>query len=157
MGASRRGEREPGKSDEIDALAIARAVVKDGAERFPTAHLDERAMEIRLLSDHRKDLVVERARLSARVVSAAAQPGSRAPRYRFPHRAALRVDPRALSRAPQRDSAARVGRTTGATVDARPEPAAGTRGTERRLGSPRGLPAVPPSSARLGVAWRALS
>jgi transposase len=62
MGASRRGEREPGKSDEIDALAIARAVVKDGAERFPTAHLDERAMEIRLLSDHRKDLVAERTR-----------------------------------------------------------------------------------------------
>jgi hypothetical protein len=30
MGASRRGEREPGKSDEIDALAIARAVVQDG-------------------------------------------------------------------------------------------------------------------------------
>src|ERR671924_354328 len=28
MGASRRGEREPGKSDEIDALAIARAVVE---------------------------------------------------------------------------------------------------------------------------------
>src|SRR5688500_809719 len=26
MGASRRGERRPGKSDEIDALAIARAV-----------------------------------------------------------------------------------------------------------------------------------
>ena len=60
MGASRRGEREPGKSDEIDALAIARAVVKDGVESFPAAHLDERAMEIRLLSDHRKDLVAER-------------------------------------------------------------------------------------------------
>ena len=46
MGASRRGEREPGKSDQIDALAIARAVVKDGVERFPAAHLDERALEI---------------------------------------------------------------------------------------------------------------
>ena len=32
MGASRKGEREPGKSDEIDALAVARAVVKDGVE-----------------------------------------------------------------------------------------------------------------------------
>ena len=52
MGASRRGEREPGKSDEIDALAIARAVVKDGVENFPGAYLDERAMEIRLISDH---------------------------------------------------------------------------------------------------------
>ena len=67
MGASRRAEREPGKSDETDALAIARAVVKDGPERFPTAHLDQRAMEIRLLSDHRKDLVAERTRVQNRL------------------------------------------------------------------------------------------
>jgi transposase len=67
MGASRRGEREPGKSDEIDALAIARAVVKDGVESFPAAYLDERAMEIRLLSDHRKDLVAERTRVQNRL------------------------------------------------------------------------------------------
>jgi transposase len=62
MGASRKGEREPGKSDEIDALAVARAVVKDGVEQFPVAHLDEQAMEIRLLLDHREDLVAERTR-----------------------------------------------------------------------------------------------
>src|SRR5450755_722375 len=43
MGVSRKGEREPGKSDEIDSLAVARAVVKDGVERFPAAFLDERA------------------------------------------------------------------------------------------------------------------
>jgi transposase len=67
MGASRRGERQPGKSDQIDALAIARAVVKDGLERFPVAHLDARAMEIRLLSDHRKDLVAERTRVQNRL------------------------------------------------------------------------------------------
>jgi transposase len=67
MGASRRGEREPGKSDEIDALAVARAVVKDGVERFPAAHLDEEAMEIRLLSDHRKDLVRERTGVQNRL------------------------------------------------------------------------------------------
>jgi transposase len=67
MGASRRGEREPGKSDQIDALAIARAVVKDGVERFPTASLDEQAMEIRLLSDHRKDLVAERTGVQNRL------------------------------------------------------------------------------------------
>jgi transposase len=67
MGASRRGEREPGKSDEIDALAIARAVVKDGVENFPAAYLDERALEIRLLSDHRKDLVAERTRIQNRL------------------------------------------------------------------------------------------
>jgi transposase len=62
MGASRKGEREPGKSDQIDALAIARAVVRDGVEKFPAAHLDQRAMEIRLLLDHRGDLVAERTR-----------------------------------------------------------------------------------------------
>jgi transposase len=67
MGASRRGEREPGKSDQIDALAVARAVVKDGVERFPAAYLDERAMEIRLLSDHRHDLVAERTRAQNRL------------------------------------------------------------------------------------------
>jgi len=62
MGASRKGEREPGKSDEIDALAVARAVVKDGVEQFPVAYLNERAMEIRLLCDHRGDLVAQRTR-----------------------------------------------------------------------------------------------
>jgi transposase len=62
MGASRKGEREPGKSDEIDALAVARAVVGDGVEQFPVAYLDERATEIRLISDHRNDLVADRTR-----------------------------------------------------------------------------------------------
>ena len=60
MGASRRGQREPGKSDRIDALAVARAVLRDGIERFQVAFLDERAMQIRLLADHRDDLVAER-------------------------------------------------------------------------------------------------
>ncbi|MBV9800550.1 MAG: IS110 family transposase [Solirubrobacterales bacterium] len=62
MGASRKGQRAPGKSDEIDALAVARAVVEDGVEEFPVAFLDEQAMEIRLLLDHREDLVAERTR-----------------------------------------------------------------------------------------------
>jgi transposase len=74
MGASRRGEREPGKSDEIDALAVARAVVKDGMEHFPAAYLDEEAMEIRLLSDHRKDLVAERTRTQNRRVKPGRSP-----------------------------------------------------------------------------------
>ncbi len=67
MGASRRGERKPGKSDEIDAQAVARAVVKDGVDAFPVAHLDEAAMQIRLLSDHRSDLVAERTRMQNRL------------------------------------------------------------------------------------------
>ena len=67
MGASRKGEREPGKSDQVDALAVARAVVKDGVEQFPVAFLDERAMEIRLICDHRGDLVAERTRIVNRL------------------------------------------------------------------------------------------
>jgi transposase len=67
MGASRKGEREPGKSDEIDSLAIARAVVREGADTFPVAYLDEQAMRIRLLSDHRRDLVAERTRMQTRL------------------------------------------------------------------------------------------
>ena len=67
MGASRRGEREPGKSDRIDALAVARAVLREGIERFPVAFLDEQAMQIRLLADHREDLVAERTRAQNRL------------------------------------------------------------------------------------------
>lgn len=67
MGASRRGERTPGKSDQIDSLAIARAVVKDGVAEFPVAYLDEAAMEIRLLSDHRSDLVAGRTQIQNRL------------------------------------------------------------------------------------------
>lgn len=62
MGQARRGEREPGKSDQIDARSVARAVVREGVERFPAAFLDERALEIRLLVDHRADLITERTR-----------------------------------------------------------------------------------------------
>ena len=63
MGASRRGERQPGKSDQIDSLAIAHAVVKDGVEAFPAAWLDQRAMEIRILFDHRERLIGQRTRV----------------------------------------------------------------------------------------------
>src|SRR3954464_9457865 len=41
MGQSRRAERQAGKSDVIDARAIARAALKDGVESFPMAFLDE--------------------------------------------------------------------------------------------------------------------
>jgi transposase len=67
MGASRKAEREPGKSDPTDALAVARAVVKDGVEAFPAAYLDQQAMEIRLISDHRGDLVADRTRVVNRL------------------------------------------------------------------------------------------
>jgi transposase len=67
MGESRRGERRPGKSDVIDAVAVARAALREGVESLPTAFLDEQAMEIRLLGDHRDDLVAERTRMQNRL------------------------------------------------------------------------------------------
>jgi transposase len=60
-GQSRRGERAVGKSDPIDALAIARAALREGPETLPAAHLDEDALELKLLLDHREDLVRSRA------------------------------------------------------------------------------------------------
>jgi transposase len=67
MGASRRGERRPGKSDDIDALAVARAALREGVESLPSAYLNEEAMEIRLLVDHRNNLVAERTRAQNRL------------------------------------------------------------------------------------------
>lgn len=66
-GSSRRSERPVGKSDRIDALAVARVVVREGPERFPVAFLDQRAMEIRLLADHRSNLIAERTRAQNRL------------------------------------------------------------------------------------------
>jgi transposase len=64
---ARVGEPQRGKSDPIDALAVARAVVREGVDRFPTAFLDPDAMEIRLLHDHREQLVAERTRMQNRL------------------------------------------------------------------------------------------
>ena len=61
MGQSRRGERAAGKSDPIDALAIARAALREGPETLPAAYLDEDAMQVKLLLDHREDLVKARS------------------------------------------------------------------------------------------------
>jgi transposase len=67
MAGARRGQRERGKSDPIDALAVARAALREGVETLPSAHLDERALEIKLLLDHREDLVAERTRIQNRL------------------------------------------------------------------------------------------
>lgn len=61
MGASRKAERERGKSDAIDALAVARAALREGPENLPAAQLDHDALEIKLLLDHREDLVRARS------------------------------------------------------------------------------------------------
>ena len=57
MGQSRRGQRTRGKSDSIDAVAVARAALEHGPGALPAAHLDEKALQIKLLLDHREDLV----------------------------------------------------------------------------------------------------
>lgn len=61
MGQSRRGERTAGKSDPIDALAIARAALREGPETLPAAYLDEAALQVKLLLGHREDLVKARS------------------------------------------------------------------------------------------------
>jgi transposase len=60
MAGQRRSARQRGKSDEIDALAVARAALREGIDTLPTAHLDEAALELKLLSDHRDNLVADR-------------------------------------------------------------------------------------------------
>jgi transposase len=60
-GESRRGERSAGKSDPIDALAVARAALREGPETLPAAHLDEGALELKLLLGHREDIVRARS------------------------------------------------------------------------------------------------
>jgi transposase len=66
MAGVRRGGRERGKSDPIDALAIARAALREDAH-LPAARLDEQVLEVRRLADHRDDLVAERTRVINRL------------------------------------------------------------------------------------------
>ena len=65
MAGARRGGRERGKSDPIDALAVARAALREPG--LPVARLDGEARELRLLVDHRDDLVTERTRIQSRL------------------------------------------------------------------------------------------
>jgi transposase len=67
MGQSRRGERTRGKSDAIDATAVARAALRQGPDTLPSATVDQEALEIKLLVDHRDDLVGERTRIQNRL------------------------------------------------------------------------------------------
>ena len=61
MAHARDAARTYGKSDPIDALAVARAALRE--PDLPAARLDGPAREVRLLVDHREDLVGERTRL----------------------------------------------------------------------------------------------
>ena len=65
MAGARRSSRAPGKSDPIDALAVARVVLRE--PDLPKATLDGPDREVRLLVDHREDLVGERTRHEQRL------------------------------------------------------------------------------------------
>ena len=65
MAGTRTSVRAPGKSDPVDALAVARAALRE--PDLPTAQLDEPTRELKLLVDHREDLVAERTRVQNRL------------------------------------------------------------------------------------------
>lgn len=65
MAGVRQSVRERGKSDPIDALAVARTALRE--PDLPVARLDGEARELRLLVDHREDLVRERTRTQSRL------------------------------------------------------------------------------------------
>jgi transposase len=100
MATSRRSSRERGKSDRIDALAVARAALAAGLETLPTAELAGPELDIRLLVDHRERLVRARVALNNEAAMAPARPLARARTARqlpvlrqveHPHRAAPRA------------------------------------------------------------------
>ncbi len=63
MAGERRASRDRGKSDRIDAVAVARAALREGLDRLPVAELAGVELEIRLLVDHRERLVRVRTAL----------------------------------------------------------------------------------------------
>jgi transposase len=65
MAGARLAAREPGKSDPIDAEAVALAALRH--PDLPVAELDGPTREVKLLSDHRHDLVVQRTRIASQI------------------------------------------------------------------------------------------
>jgi transposase len=64
MADVRRGGRERGKSDSIDAIAVARAALREGLDALPAAQLEGPELDLRLLVDHRERLVRQRVALN---------------------------------------------------------------------------------------------
>jgi transposase len=63
MAGARKSARERGKSDAIDAVAIARAANREGLDTLPVAQLAGPERDVRLLIDHRERLVGQRTAL----------------------------------------------------------------------------------------------
>ena len=64
MSELRRAGRERGKSDRIDALAVARAALREGLDALPSAQLAGVELDLRLLVDHRERLIRSRVALN---------------------------------------------------------------------------------------------
>ena len=96
--SARASARTPGKSDPIDAECVARAALR---EPQPARGAPRRARaDVRLLADHRDDLVGERKRAQSTPALAPARPGAR------PRAAAAGARPLRLAR-PRRGAPAR--------------------------------------------------
>lgn len=65
MAGARSAARTRGKSDPIDALAIARAALRE--PNLPVAEHTHASRDVKLLVDHREDLVWERTRMESRL------------------------------------------------------------------------------------------
>src|SRR3954464_11055573 len=64
MSDARRAGRDRGKSDRIDAPAVARAALREGLSGLPSAQLAGVELDIRLLVDHRERLIRSRVALN---------------------------------------------------------------------------------------------
>src|SRR5688572_5517105 len=64
MADSRRRARGRGKSDSIDAIAVARAALREGLDALPAAQLAGPELDLRLLVDHRERLIRQRVALN---------------------------------------------------------------------------------------------
>ena len=64
MADSRRRARARGKSNSIDAIAVARATLREGLDALPAGQLEGPELDLRLLVDHRERLVRQRVALN---------------------------------------------------------------------------------------------
>jgi transposase len=122
MAGARSGGRSFGKSDSIDALAIARAAL--GHPDLPLAVEDQKAREIKLLVDHRETLIRQRTEAQDRLrwLLHAVDPELRIPAGALDRKVWLDRVQRRLARAPRcvevRIARDLVARCRGLTVDA---------------------------------------
>ena len=70
---ARKATREVGKSDGIDAVAIARTALREGLDTLPVAQLAGPELDVRLLVDHRERLVAAAHRTEQRPALASAR------------------------------------------------------------------------------------